>query len=141
LIVLYSAALFDTIGESTYRAATLIELLHTATLVHDDVVDDSDRRRGRFSINALWKNKIAVLVGDYLFSRGMLTALQAKDYHILEIVSEAVKEMSEGELLQIEKARKLDIDENVYYDVIRKNSIISGLLFCCRCCFVKQESG
>lgn len=122
LIVLYSAALFDTIGESTYRAATLIELLHTATLVHDDVVDDSDRRRGRFSINALWKNKIAVLVGDYLFSRGMLTALQAKDYHILEIVSEAVKEMSEGELLQIEKARKLDIDENVYYDVIRKKT-------------------
>lgn len=129
LIVLYSAALFDGINESTYRAATLIELLHTATLVHDDVVDDSDRRRGRFSINALWKNKIAVLVGDYLLSRGMLTALQAKDYHTLEIVSEAVKEMSEGELLQIEKARKLDIDELVYYDVIRKKT--ASLLASC----------
>ncbi len=122
LIVLYSATLFDGINESTYRAATLIELLHTATLVHDDVVDESDRRRGRFSINALWKNKIAVLVGDYLLSRGMLTSLQAKDYNVLEIVSEAVKEMSEGELLQIEKARKLDIDESVYYDVIRKKT-------------------
>jgi len=129
LIVLYSAALFKGINQSTYRAATLIELLHTATLVHDDVVDESDRRRGRFSINALWKNKIAVLVGDYLLSRGMLTALQAKDYNVLEIVSEAVKEMSEGELLQIEKARKLDIDENVYYDVIRKKT--ASLLASC----------
>ncbi len=129
LIVLYSAALFDGINESTYRAATLIELLHTATLVHDDVVDESDRRRGRFSINALWKNKIAVLAGDYLLSRGMLTALQAKDYSTLEIVSEAVKEMSEGELLQIEKARKLDIDESVYYDVIRKKT--ASLLASC----------
>jgi len=129
LIVLYSAALFDGINDSTYRAATLIELLHTATLVHDDVVDESDRRRGRFSINALWKNKIAVLAGDYLLSRGMLTALQAKDYNTLEIVSEAVKEMSEGELLQIEKARKLDIDESVYYDVIRKKT--ASLLASC----------
>jgi len=129
LIVLYSAALFDGINDSTYRAATLIELLHTATLVHDDVVDESDRRRGRFSINALWKNKIAVLAGDYLLSRGMLTALQAKDYNVLEIVSEAVKEMSEGELLQIEKARKLDIDESVYYDVIRKKT--ASLLASC----------
>ena len=129
LIVLYSAALFDGINESTYRAATLIELLHTATLVHDDVVDESDKRRGRFSINALWKNKIAVLAGDYLLSRGMLTALQAKDYNTLEIVSEAVKEMSEGELLQIEKARKLDIDESVYYDVIRKKT--ASLLASC----------
>ncbi len=122
LIVLYSAKLFDGINESTYRAATLIELLHTATLVHDDVVDDSDRRRGRFSINALWNNKLSVLVGDYLLSRGMITSLKAKDYHLLEIVSEAVKEMSEGELLQIEKARKLDINENVYYDIIRKKT-------------------
>jgi len=129
LIVLYSAALFDGINKSTYRAATLIELLHTATLVHDDVVDESDRRRGRFSINALWKNKIAVLAGDYLLSRGMLTAIQAKDYNILEIVSEAVKEMSEGELLQIEKARKLDINESVYYDVIRKKT--ASLLASC----------
>lgn len=129
LIVFYSAALFDGINESTYRAATLIELLHTATIVHDDVVDDSDRRRGRFSINALWKNKIAVLVGDYLLSRGMLTALQAKDYSTLEIVSEAVKEMSEGELLQIEKARKLDIDEEIYFEIIRKKT--ASLLASC----------
>lgn len=129
LIVFYSAALFDGINEATYRAATLIELLHTATLVHDDVVDDSDRRRGRFSINALWKNKIAVLVGDYLLSRGMLTALQAKDYSTLEIVSEAVKEMSEGELLQIEKARKLDIDEEIYFEIIRKKT--ASLLASC----------
>jgi octaprenyl-diphosphate synthase len=122
LIVLYSAKLFDGINDSTYRAATLVELLHTATLVHDDVVDESDRRRGRFSINALWNNKLAVLVGDYLLSRGMLASLKAKDYHLLEIVSEAVKEMSEGELLQIEKARKLDINESVYYDIIRKKT-------------------
>lgn len=120
MIVLFSSQLFGTINEKTYRSASLIELLHTATLVHDDVVDDSDRRRGLFSINALWNNKIAVLVGDFLLSRGMLLALQAKDYETLEIVSDAVKEMSEGELLQIEKARKLDINESVYYDVIRK---------------------
>ncbi len=122
LIVLYSSKLLGDINEKTYRSATLIELLHTATLVHDDVVDDSERRRGMFSINALWKNKIAVLVGDYLLSRGMLVALQGKDYQTLEIVSDAVKEMSEGELLQIEKARKLDIDEKVYYEVIRKKT-------------------
>jgi len=129
IIVLYSARLFGAINDSTYRAAALTELLHTATLVHDDIVDESDRRRGRFSINALWGNKLAVLVGDYLLSRGMLTALQAKDYHTLEIVSEAVKEMSEGELLQIEKARKLDIDESVYYEVIRKKT--ASLLASC----------
>jgi octaprenyl-diphosphate synthase len=129
MIVLYSSKLFGEINEKTYRSASLIELLHTATLVHDDVVDDSDRRRGIFSINALWKNKIAVLVGDFLLSRGMLLALQAKDYETLEIVSDAVKEMSEGELLQIEKARKLDIDENVYYDVIRKKT--ASLLASC----------
>lgn len=122
LIVIYSAKLFDNINDSTYRAATLIELMHTATLVHDDVVDDSSQRRGRFSINALWKNKIAVLAGDYLLSRGLLVALENKDYHLLEIVSGAVKEMSEGELLQIEKARKLDIEEEIYYDIIRKKT-------------------
>ena len=122
MIVLYSSLLHGEINEKTYRSATLIELLHTATLVHDDVVDDSERRRGLFSINALWKNKIAVLVGDYLLSRGMLIALQSKDYQTLEIVSNSVKEMSEGELLQIEKARKLDIDEEVYYEVIRKKT-------------------
>lgn len=120
VVVIYSSGMFGEVNDSVYRAAALIELLHTATLVHDDIVDESDRRRGRFSINALWGNKIAVLVGDFLLSRGMLTALKAKDYNILEIVSEAVKEMSEGELLQLEKARKLDIDESVYYDVIRK---------------------
>ena len=129
LIVLHSARMFGKIDDSTYRAASLIELLHTATLVHDDVVDDSDRRRGRFSINALWNNKTAVLVGDYLLSQGMLVALKAKDYHILEIVSDAVKEMSEGELLQMEKARKLDIDENVYYDIIKKKT--ASLLASC----------
>ena len=129
VIVLYSAALFGNMNESTYRAASLIEILHTATLVHDDVVDDSTHRRGRFSINALWRNKVAVLAGDYLLSRGMLLALKAKDYQILEIVSGAVKEMSEGELLQMEKARKLDIDEQVYYDVIRKKT--ASLLASC----------
>lgn len=139
LIVFYSAALFNGINESTYRAATLIELLHTATLVHDDVVDDSDRRRGRFSINALWKNKIAVLVGDYLLSRGLLTALQAKDYSTLEIVSEAVKEMSEGELLQIEKARKLDIDEAIYFEIIRKKT--ASLLASCFAAGASSSTG
>jgi len=120
--VIYSAKLFNNVNESTYRAATLIELMHTATLVHDDVVDDSSQRRGRFSINALWKNKIAVLVGDYLLSRGLLVALEYKEYKILDIVSRAVKEMSEGELLQIEKARKLDIKEDIYYEIIRKKT-------------------
>lgn len=107
------------IGEATYRAASLIELLHTATLVHDDVVDNSMVRRNFFSINALWKNKIAVLVGDYLLSKGLLLSLDYKDYEILHITSTAVKEMSEGELLQIEKARKLDIKEDIYFEIIR----------------------
>ena len=129
LIVIYSAKLFNNVNESTYRAATLIELMHTATLVHDDVVDDSSQRRGRFSINALWKNKIAVLVGDYLLSRGLLVALEYKEYKILDIVSRAVKEMSEGELLQIEKARKLDIKEDIYYEIIRKKT--ASLLASC----------
>jgi Geranylgeranyl pyrophosphate synthase len=129
IIVIYSAKLFGNVSDKTHRAAALIELLHTATLVHDDIVDDSDKRRGRFSINALWKNKIAVLVGDYLLSRGMLVALKAKDYDTLEIVSDAVKEMSEGELLQIEKARKLDIDESIYYEIIRKKT--ASLLASC----------
>ena len=129
IIVIYSAKLFGNVSDKTHRAAALIELLHTATLVHDDIVDDSDKRRGRFSITALWKNKIAVLVGDYLLSRGMLVALKAKDYDTLEIVSDAVKEMSEGELLQIEKARKLDIDESIYYEIIRKKT--ASLLASC----------
>lgn len=122
LFVLYSASLLGKINDTTYRAATLIELLHSATLVHDDVVDSSYQRRGRFSINYLWKNKIAVLAGDYLLSRGMLLALENKDYNILEIVSRAVKDMSEGELLQLEKARRLDIDEEIYFQIIRKKT-------------------
>jgi len=108
--------------KATFRGAALIELLHTATLVHDDVVDESNYRRGFFSINALWKNKIAVLVGDYLLSRGLLLALQHDDYDLLKIVSNAVRELSEGELLQIEKARKLDITEEVYFEIIRQKT-------------------
>ncbi len=129
LVVIYSAKLFGEVNDSTYRAATLVELMHTATLVHDDVVDDSSQRRGRFSINALWRNKIAVLVGDYLLSRGLLVALEHKEYKTLEIVSKAVKQMSEGELLQIEKARKLDIKEDIYYEIIRKKT--ASLLASC----------
>ncbi len=108
--------------ERTYTGASIIELIHTASLVHDDVVDDSYKRRGFFSINALWKNKIAVLVGDYLFSKGLLVALEKGDYDLLQIVSNSVKSMSEGELLQIEKARLLDITEEVYYDIIRQKT-------------------
>jgi octaprenyl-diphosphate synthase len=129
LVVIYSAKLFGEVNDSTYRAATLVELMHTATLVHDDVVDDSSQRRGRFSINALWRNKIAVLVGDYLLSRGLLVALEHKEYKMLDIVSKAVKQMSEGELLQIEKARKLDIEEDIYYEIIRKKT--ASLLASC----------
>ena len=118
MFVLLSAKLGGAITESSYRAASLVELLHTATLVHDDVVDEANERRGFFSINALWKNKIAVLVGDYLLSKGLLLSLNNKDYQILQILSEAVKLMSEGELLQIEKSRKLNLKESVYYDII-----------------------
>lgn len=110
------------VNERTYRGASVIELIHTATLVHDDVVDDSNRRRGFFSINALWKNKIAVLVGDYLLSKGLLLSIDNGDFDLLRIISVAVREMSEGELLQIEKARRLDITEAVYYDIIRKKT-------------------
>lgn len=106
----------------TYRGASVIELIHTATLVHDDVVDDSNRRRGFFSINALWKNKIAVLVGDYLLSKGLLLSIDNGDFDLLKIISVAVREMSEGELLQIEKARRLDITEDVYYEIIRQKT-------------------
>jgi len=110
------------ISERTYRGASVIELIHTATLVHDDVVDDSNRRRGFFSINALWKNKIAVLVGDFLLSKGLLLSIDNNDFDLLKIISVAVREMSEGELLQIEKARKLDITEDVYYEIIRQKT-------------------
>nr|WP_251059556.1 polyprenyl synthetase family protein [Winogradskyella immobilis] len=108
--------------DRTYRGASVIELIHTATLVHDDVVDDSNRRRGFFSINALWKNKIAVLIGDYLLSKGLLLSIDNNDFDLLKIISVAVREMSEGELLQIEKARQLDITEDVYYEIIRQKT-------------------
>ena len=118
MFVLLSAKLHGEINNASYRAASLVELLHTATLVHDDVVDDATERRGMFSINALWKNKIAVLVGDYLLSKGLLLSLENKDFSILTILSNAVKKMSEGELLQIEKTRNLNFDESVYYEII-----------------------
>jgi octaprenyl-diphosphate synthase len=118
MFVLLSAKLNGEINDASYRAASLVELLHTATLVHDDVVDDALERRGMFSINALWKNKIAVLVGDYLLSKGLLLSLENKDFEILTILSTAVKKMSEGELLQIEKTRNLNFDESIYYEII-----------------------
>ena len=119
------------VNEKVYRGASVIELIHTATLIHDDVVDDSKRRRGFFSINAIWKNKIAVLVEDFLLSRGMILCIENKDYDHLDIISESVKKMSEGELLQIEKSRSLDIDETVYFEIIKKKtaSLISS---CCK---------
>ncbi len=122
MFVFLSAKVFGKTTDSTYRAAAMIELLHTATLVHDDVVDDANMRRGFFSINALWKNKIAVLVGDYLLSKGLLLAVENEEFDLLKIMSNSVKKMSEGELLQIEKARKLDITENIYYDIIRQKT-------------------
>lgn len=130
LFVFFSAGIFSGINDRTYRAATLIEMLHTATLIHDDVVDDSNERRGFFSLNALWKNKISVLVGDYLLSRGLLLSLENDDFDLLRIVSTSVKEMSEGELLQMEKARTLDIEESVYFEIIRKKtaSLIASCL-------------
>ncbi|MCM4157200.1 polyprenyl synthetase family protein [Gramella sp. AN32] len=129
------------VNERTYRGASVIELIHTATLVHDDVVDDSNRRRGFFSINALWKNKIAVLVGDYLLSKGLLLSIDNNDFDLLKIISVAVKEMSEGELLQIEKARRLDITEAVYYDIIRQKTA-TLIAACCSlgAASVKPES-
>ncbi|CAN5869032.1 polyprenyl synthetase family protein [soil metagenome] len=131
MFVFFSAKLCQgSISEATYRGAALIELLHTATLVHDDVVDDANYRRGFFSVNALWKNKIAVLVGDYLLSKGLLLSLQNDDFDLLKIVSNAVKEMSEGELLQMEKARRLDITEEVYFDIIRQKTA-SLIASCC----------
>lgn len=130
MFVFLTAKMLSDTNDQTYRAATLIELLHTATLVHDDVVDDANKRRGFFSINALWKNKVAVLVGDYLLSRGLLLAVKHKDFHLLEITSNAVREMSEGELLQMEKARKLDITEEVYFGIIRQKTA-SLIASCC----------
>lgn len=140
MFVFLSAGVCGSVTESTYTAASLIELLHTATLVHDDVVDDSLMRRGLFSINALWKNKIAVLVGDYLLSRGLLIAVKNKEYRLLEIVSNAVREMSEGELLQIEKARRLDITEEVYFTIIRQKTA-SLIASCCSCGAASANAG
>ncbi len=130
MFVFLTADICGEVNESTYTAASLIELLHTATLVHDDVVDDSNIRRGFFSINALWKNKVAVLIGDYLLSRGLLLSLDNNEFELLKIVSEATREMSEGELLQIEKARKLDIEEDIYFEIIRKKTA-SLIASCC----------
>lgn len=132
MFVFFSASICGGINEATHRGAALVELLHTATLVHDDVVDNSYQRRGFFSINALWKNKIAVLVGDYLLSKGLLLSIENKDFKLLQIVSEAVKQMSEGELLQIEKVRRMDISEDVYYEVIRQKTA-SLIASCCAC--------
>ena len=122
IFVFLSAKLFGKISKSSYTAASLIELLHTATLIHDDVVDESNLRRGVFSINAVWKNKIAVLVGDFLLSKGLLLSVKNKEYKMLEIMSSAVEQMSEGELLQMEKSRKLNISEEDYYKIIRKKT-------------------
>ncbi len=130
LFVFLSAGSCGGITESTYRAASLIELLHTASLVHDDVVDEANYRRGFFSVNALWKNKIAVLVGDFLLTRGLSLSLDNREYDLLNLANEAVREMSEGELLQMEKARRLDVDEEVYYEIIRQKTA-SLLASCC----------
>ncbi len=130
MFIFLSAGTCGKITESTFRGASLIELLHTASLVHDDVVDDSNYRRGFFSINALWKNKIAVLVGDFLLSRGLMLSMEHKEYELLSIVNQAVNEMSEGELLQLEKSRHLDISEEVYYQIIRQKTA-SLIASCC----------
>ena len=130
MFVFLSAKLFGKFEENTYRAASMIELLHTATMVHDDVIDEANFRRGFFSINSIWKNKIAVLVGDFLLSRGLLLAVKNEEFELLKIMSTAVQDMSEGELLQIEKARKLDITEEVYFDIIRQKTA-SLIAACC----------
>ena len=130
MFVFLSAKLFDNFNEKTYRAASMIELLHTATLVHDDVIDEADFRRGFFSINSLWKNKIAVLIGDFLLSKGLLLAVKNEDFDLLKIMSAAVQDMSEGELIQIEKTRKLNITEEVYFNIIRKKTA-SLIAACC----------
>lgn len=130
MLVFLSAKLINNTTESTYRGAALVELMHTATLVHDDVVDDSAKRRGFFSINALWKNKVAVLVGDYLLSKVLLISVDFEEHKLLKIISNAVRDMSEGELLQIEKARRLDINESVYFDIIKKKTA-SLIASCC----------
>jgi octaprenyl-diphosphate synthase len=139
IYVFLTAKLLGNINPSTYHAAALIELLHTATLVHDDVVDESYQRRGFFSINALWKNKISVLVGDYLLSRGLLVAVENSELQLLKIVSDAVKEMAEGELLQMEKARRLNTNESTYFEIIRKKT--ATLLASCAAAGAKSAGG
>lgn len=136
-VFLTSKMLKNEVGDSTYTAAALIELLHTATLIHDDVVDEAYERRGFFSVNALWKSKISVLVGDYLLSKGLLLAVDNNEYELLKIVSVAVKEMSEGELLQIQQSRKLKITEDIYYDIIRKKT--AALIAACTACGAKSS--
>jgi octaprenyl-diphosphate synthase len=136
LLVLLTAKLHGTIGEATYVAATLIELLHTTSLVHDDVVDDANERRGVLSVNALWNSKIAVLVGDYMLSRGLLVSVEKGRYDMLEIVSEAVQSMSEGELFQLQKSRKLNITENDYFRIIRMKT--AALIGACTSCGAKS---
>lgn len=132
MFVFFSASICGGINEATHRGAALVELLHTATLIHDDVVDNSYQRRGFFSINALWKNKIAVLVGDYLLSKGLLLSIEHGDFGLLKIVSDATKQMIEGELLQVEKVRRMDVDEPIYYEVIRQKTA-SLIASCCAC--------
>jgi octaprenyl-diphosphate synthase len=122
MFVFLAARLFGEVNESTYRAASLVELLHTATLVHDDVVDDSIERRGFFSVYALWKNKASVLVGDYLLAKGLLLSLENNDFQILKFLSDAVRQMSEGELLQMEKSRSLNLDESIYFEIIKSKT-------------------
>jgi octaprenyl-diphosphate synthase len=130
MFIFLTAKMLGEMNERSYDAASLVELLHTATLVHDDVVDDANERRGFFSVNALWKNKIAVLVGDYMLSRVLLLSIEKKNVRLLEVVARAVREMSEGELLQIEKARRLDITEEIYFEVIRQKTA-SLIATCC----------
>lgn len=132
MFVFFAAGTCGKINETTHRGAALVELLHTATLVHDDVVDNAYERRGFFSVNALWKNKVAVLVGDFLLAKGLSLSIRNNDFKLLKIVTEAVEQMSEGELLQMEKARRLDIDEEVYFEVIRKKTA-SLIASCCAC--------
>ncbi len=132
MFVFLSAGLCGGINDSTYRGASLVELLHTASLVHDDVVDNANERRGFFSVNALWKNKVAVLIGDFLLAKGLLLSVRNDEHILLKIVSEAVEQMSEGELLQIEKARKLDIQEDIYFEIIQKKTA-SLIASCCAC--------
>lgn len=138
LFIFLTAKMLGKISDKTYDAATLVELLHTATLVHDDVVDDANERRGFFSVNALWKNKIAVLVGDYMLSKVLLLSIEKNNSELLEVVARSVREMSEGELLQIEKARRLDITEDVYFDVIRQKTA-SLIATCCEAAAISVD--